>query len=171
MVSINFSWKIPLNFNECVTNARIKSTFFGYQNNFDYLVLCALEKMKTHFVHLVFGKNKVTRATHANPQPSVNKEKPTAFDLEQFLRNEAISLKSCSQSNIWDVLSNFHSIKVHNVFFFTFGYIFSLKKILWQTLEHEPFFELIDSDTNCNWYSLCLCTLISTRVVNGFCYF
>lgn len=101
--------------------------------------MCVSLFRKTHFLHLVLRETR-------SQTPVLNKEKPAAFDLEQFLRNEAISLNCRSHRNIWNVLSSFLSIK--RIAYFSILYSFSFfsvekKDYFGKPLESKSIFKLI----------------------------
>lgn len=104
------------------------NSHFGYQNNFDYIfAVCVWVCLGKPISYIWFFEKQGHTQT-----PVLNKEKPAAFDLEQFLRNEAISLNCRSHRNIWNVLSSFLSIK--RIAYFSILYSFSFfieeKKII-----------------------------------------
>lgn len=136
------------------------NSHFGYQNNFDYMfAVCVWACLGKPISYIWFFEKQGHTQT-----PVLNKEKPAAFDLEQFLRNEAISLNCRSHRNIWNVLSSFLSIKRIAYFLSSIRFLFSPKKkrLLWQTFGVEIDFQAYRF--RCNWYSFCFCALTLTNI-------
>lgn len=124
MVSIHFRWEIPLNFKTSVTNAEIKFTFWlPKQFRLHFCCMCVWACLGKPISYIWFFEKQGHTQT-----PVLNKEKPAAFDLEQFLRNEAISLNCRSHRNIWNVLSSFLSIKRIAYFLSSIRFLFPPKK-------------------------------------------